>query len=409
MSSKIPRGWTKPNSHGNVHASKHQSVHASGGLDTPLGGPGFLGLPALYCSGTGSSGGDPNNQNPVVNELLEFSSWGSSSSLVSAPPGLDLPAATDEADRFLHVNELFQKQCVGSTSDGLEPENAWHALEHSLLKQHYLQASAVASVAAQASWNASYCANYGAYSPWGTPMPSPLSAWQQECSEERSSHQKRKPNANNGGGERSVGLSISFPEGECSPSGKTQEASTPLAFGAAPAPVFLNQALALANPLVMEQRESLGAARVSWTVDAKKLRGNDKILVSPQFGLPGRDAQAAFKMMIRPKIISDAKGGASFKKARGRGGVELKLEEGEASIVSFGLSVGGKSPTDTEKYVYASADQVDAHLGGGPIVSSHNFSESTLCKVEQVWDFVLKTDQTSQTFIVCLDVLPLGA
>lgn len=286
-----------------------------------------------------------------------------------------------------------------------------------MLKQQCFQASVAASAAAQASWNASYY-SMQQLATWGLPAPPSSNVWQQEHREQKRSghHEKCEPNVIDGDGKRLLGLpvaktltvmpshGVNVSGNDLSPSGKTSEAGTPLALAATPAPVFLKQAEALASPLVVEEGKSLGAARVSWTVDAKRLRGNDKIIVSPPFDLPGRGAHAAFKMMIRPKIVSDTKGGASFKKARGRGGVELKCEEtlqnvGGASIVSFELSVGGRRSAAPE----GCADQANVCLGGGPV--SHDFSESPLCKIEELWDFVLKTDQGSQTFNVCLDVL----
>ncbi|CAK0896021.1 unnamed protein product, partial [Prorocentrum cordatum] len=63
-----------------------------------------------------------------------------------------------------------------------------------------------------------------------------------------------------------------------------------------------------------------GYCRTEWVVDARKLKGTDKQIVSPQFEvLLRRGAPAvSFKMTLHPKT-TDAKGGVSFKKSEGVG------------------------------------------------------------------------------------------
>jgi len=140
-----------------------------------------------------------------------------------------------------------------------------------------------------------------------------------------------------------------------------------------------------------------GFCRVHWTVDARKLRGNDKQAVSPPFELSfgPHFPQITFKMMIYPKATNDSKGGASFKKARGRGYVQLKCEAelSEAiANVSFRISIG-------------SGENVQAPRG--PVL--HNFSSSAVCglpKEQEEWDFAAVIDQDSMTFVVCLEIVP---
>lgn len=143
-----------------------------------------------------------------------------------------------------------------------------------------------------------------------------------------------------------------------------------------------------------------GYFRVHWTVDARKLRGNDKQAVSPPFDLYfGHDCpQVTFKMMIYPKIVNDAKGGASFKKARGRGFVQLKCEaemREDFANVSFRISIGS-GPNMQEPR--------------GPV--QHNFSGSAvggLPREQEEWDFSNVVEQDSQTFVVCLEIMPVPA
>lgn len=143
---------------------------------------------------------------------------------------------------------------------------------------------------------------------------------------------------------------------------------------------------------VLIKRSDCGSVSwISWYVDARKLRGNDKQAVSPPFDLDlGPDfPNVTFKMMIYPKA-GDAKAGQSFKKCNGMGYIQLKCE-GDVSVevaqVSFKFSIGGGEDTR------------------GPV--SHNFAQSAVCglpRVSEVWDFNRVVDKESLTFAVGLEI-----
>jgi len=149
------------------------------------------------------------------------------------------------------------------------------------------------------------------------------------------------------------------------------------------------------QPQTLSRSQSQGSGRswIHWTVDARKLRGNDKQAVSPPFDLGGHFSQVTFKMMLYPTAINDGKGGASFKKARGRGYVQLKCEAElleAAANVSFRIHVGKQPPR-------------------GPV--QHNFLHSAVCglpKEIEEWDFGAAVDNESMTFVVCLEIIPMG-
>jgi len=142
-----------------------------------------------------------------------------------------------------------------------------------------------------------------------------------------------------------------------------------------------------------------GCFRALWWVDARKLRGNDKQAVSPHFEMSLGDSlpSAAFKMMIYPKIMNDQKGGASFKKAKGRGLVQIKCEAELSEAIatfSFQISIGVGENKQASR---------------GPKI--HNFSASAVCgleKDEEEWDFQTVVDPESMTFVVCLEIEPLA-
>lgn len=130
---------------------------------------------------------------------------------------------------------------------------------------------------------------------------------------------------------------------------------------------------------------------VSWQVDARKLESQDKQAVSPQFiiDLPVLGPQP-FKIAIYPKITNDAKRGASFKKAKGKGKVVLKCEAQlpqDSPEIGFRVGIGRGEKMQPPR---------------GPV--AHNFYEQSmrgLAKNEEEWDFHAAVDE-SGTFVVSL-------
>jgi len=134
---------------------------------------------------------------------------------------------------------------------------------------------------------------------------------------------------------------------------------------------------------------------IAWQVDAKKLESQDKQAVSPQFiiDLPDLGPQP-FKIALYPKIMTDGKRGASFKKAKGKGKVLLKCE---AQLppgipdISFRIGIGRGDKSYQPR---------------GPV--THNFSEQSmrgLARNEEEWDFHAAVDE-SGTFVVSLALAP---
>jgi len=139
---------------------------------------------------------------------------------------------------------------------------------------------------------------------------------------------------------------------------------------------------------------STRAARIEWTVDARKLRGNDKSAVSPPFELTCGGRTLPFRMMIYPKQVNDQKGGASFKKSRGKGTVTVKCEADLTQLTT---------PLQFRIYVGAGANRQTPR---GPV--EHDFSASAVCtlpKDVEEWDFSEARDAVSSTFVVGLEVL----
>merc|ERR1719433_241164 len=103
-------------------------------------------------------------------------------------------------------------------------------------------------------------------------------------------------------------------------------------------------------------------------------------------------------MMIYPVVVNDKKGGASFKKAGGRGYVELACEDElppGVPNVKFNIAIG-QAVGSAEKRL----------APRGPV--EHNFADKAVIGLDtkqRVWDFNLAVDKTTGTFVVCLEVL----
>lgn len=140
-----------------------------------------------------------------------------------------------------------------------------------------------------------------------------------------------------------------------------------------------------------------------WTVDAKKLRGTDKVAVSPPFKVDGAEGNS-FKMMLYPMMVNEKKGGASFKKAKGKGFVQLKCEtvdEDTLGTVKLSASVG--SGREDSAWQNPLDDEV-----------RHNFGECGVCSLQPKneddhWNFLNAVDEPSQTFAVRLQLQPVQA
>lgn len=166
-------------------------------------------------------------------------------------------------------------------------------------------------------------------------------------------------------------------------------------------PASMPHAVATATSVPQPQTLSMQYAsesqkyQVTWTVDARKLKGNDKQAVSPPFDIVFGTNRVTFKMMIYPKAHDESKGGASFKKSRGQGFIQLKCEGdlsagGEA--VTFWLSIGSQTLRESDR---------------GP--AQHNFVHSAVCglpRTHEEWDFLKVVDHNSMTFNVYLTVMP---
>jgi len=158
-----------------------------------------------------------------------------------------------------------------------------------------------------------------------------------------------------------------------------------VARGSAPMPVAAEH---VGNSKSLQQWTEKGVTSIRWRIDAKKLRGRDKVAVSPRLDVLLRDVIVPFKLSLSPIASGTGKGGGSFKGSQGRGKIQLKCED-EIGWAEFTLTVELSLPD----------------LADSPVRSTvHDFKQNGICTCHDVWDFVKAVDQETQEFAVGLDI-----
>lgn len=141
---------------------------------------------------------------------------------------------------------------------------------------------------------------------------------------------------------------------------------------------------------------SSGIDRAYWTVEAGKLKSNSRVMVSPALTVscPGTAEKLVLKMVINPSS------GSSFKSSAGKGFVQIKCESNPDQYQStqFTFRIGISSGRGDGKWQEMR----------GPV--SWNFRENVICGLPQDqrdWNFTEVVDEKSNTFAICLEILPL--
>jgi len=138
--------------------------------------------------------------------------------------------------------------------------------------------------------------------------------------------------------------------------------------------------------------------RIRWTVDSRRLKSFDREAASPTFELSFA-GPVEFKLILKPRAVHEARGGASFKQAQGWGSIDLRclsdVKDLINPVVTFRLGVGSHSnPKKQQRY-------------RGPV--RHDFRDRPICGLEgreEWWDFQRSVDKQTRTFVVCLEVFP---
>jgi len=158
------------------------------------------------------------------------------------------------------------------------------------------------------------------------------------------------------------------------------------------------------TPQLMKMRQSICHRKsgrvniVHWIVSASVLRSTDKQAISETFMLCAGEGhlEVPFILMLVPKASYQKKGGGSFRKAKGKGFVQLKAQTTppERMCLKFDVHVGSGEADKCQQPVR------------GPYV--HDFSSKAVAlgevsasrKEEDVWDFQSCVDEKEQKIIV---------
>merc|ERR1712232_705181 len=137
---------------------------------------------------------------------------------------------------------------------------------------------------------------------------------------------------------------------------------------------------------ILSERCHDGRLRIQWTVDARKLKANDKAVISPSFAIQAKPG--TYRMILNPSATK-LKGGSTFKNSNGRGSVRLKCETDSCGMIVFRISIG------------------DGRAGGRHLPARgdvhHDFSHNGVCglpKSQEGWDFNTVVDDALKTFVV---------
>jgi len=155
------------------------------------------------------------------------------------------------------------------------------------------------------------------------------------------------------------------------------------------------------GPLTCTTGASGDCSRVQWVIEERKLKGQDKQAVSPAFTLDLPElGPTPFRLTIYPRPVSESRGGAGFRRAKGQGRVELKCEAQLPPPGARGAKGGGVV------FRIAVGRESKAQPWRGPV--RHDFSEHSCCGLprgQEDWDFQAAVDE-SRTFAVHLELTP---
>eukprot|EP00434_Breviolum_minutum_P038436 symbB.v1.2.034092.t1/scaffold4322.1/size41248/3 len=143
-----------------------------------------------------------------------------------------------------------------------------------------------------------------------------------------------------------------------------------------------------------------GSERIRWCVDGQKLDSHAEKLISPEFRLGANFGGALaesqpFRIMLLA-TQTGGKHGAGFKKAKGRGNIEIKcLGSYEGPSISLLVTVGSGSRKQKARELV-----------------KHNFAEKSCCPLAKggrdpfVWDLKAALSKETKCVEVCIEVLP---
>jgi len=145
-----------------------------------------------------------------------------------------------------------------------------------------------------------------------------------------------------------------------------------------------------------QESTASGSERIRWCVDGQKLESHAEKLISPEFRLrlPGSSTESPFRIMLLA-TQTGGKHGAGFKKAKGKGNIELKCLGSFEADLSMLVTVGSGSRKQKAREVVR-----------------HGFAEKSCCPLPKggrdpfVWDLKAALCKETKCVEVCIEVLP---
>mmetsp|Transcript_14459 Transcript_14459/g.36183 ORF Transcript_14459/g.36183 Transcript_14459/m.36183 type:complete len:1211 (-) Transcript_14459:1428-5060(-) len=158
------------------------------------------------------------------------------------------------------------------------------------------------------------------------------------------------------------------------------------------------------HSLATQKSQTSGAQRITWNVEAKRLKSTDKLCVSPSFSFHVAD-DVKYRIVLYPlEANSYNKGQGNFRSSKGRGKIVLKCDTAVADLrekQEEDAKAAGKEPAD--KVDLAQFNMAFRFLIGGPKGRSkfsrpvtNDFADlgtSGLSKDEESWDLVKYCEQ----------------
>jgi hypothetical protein len=132
-----------------------------------------------------------------------------------------------------------------------------------------------------------------------------------------------------------------------------------------------------------------GMKQIKWIVDSRKLKANDKAIISPSFLITDTLPNMTFRIILNAMQLK-IRGGATFKNLGGKGSVQLKCESDSNRSIYFQVQVGEDARSEPVR---------------GPIIHNLENGVCGLPKGQEEWNFNRAVDPSSKTFTVCVGIL----
>eukprot|EP00930_Biecheleria_cincta_P095433 TRINITY_DN87394_c0_g1_i1.p1 TRINITY_DN87394_c0_g1~~TRINITY_DN87394_c0_g1_i1.p1 ORF type:complete len:436 (-),score=66.85 TRINITY_DN87394_c0_g1_i1:22-1329(-) len=148
------------------------------------------------------------------------------------------------------------------------------------------------------------------------------------------------------------------------------------------------------KPPVLQRHQSVSTQlfRFRWNIEEGQLKKSDREKVSPPLEMDVGGVKCSFKLIVKPKEISESRGGRSFKKAKGKGTIDVICTDQPDDGINM-------------KFVVAVGKSGSSSFTDQSTAIDHDFSSRHICSVPKEFDFQAAVDEMLQQFCVSLQVM----